>query len=80
MRRPQIPSYEISVYATHEGYNDSDVVTATITWRNGKPIMQGFSSITLKAGDPKGDMNGDGTVDVADIATIISIMAGNNQK
>ena len=70
------PTYEISVYATREGYDDSDVATATITWRNGKPVMGGFSSITLEDGDPKGDVNEDGTVDVADIATIISIMAG----
>ena len=31
------------------------------------------------ANSPKGDVNEDGTIDVADIATIISLMAGNNK-
>lgn len=70
------PTYEITVYATAPGYDDSDVATATITWRNGKPIMEGFSNVILEDGDPKGDVNEDGTIDVADIATIISLMAG----
>ena len=66
----------ITVYATREGYDDSDVATATIGWRNGTPILEGFSSIKLEGIETNGDVNGDGTVDVADIATIISIMAG----
>ena len=74
------PAYLISVVARKAGYDDSDVATATITWRNGKPVMEGFSSITLEDGDPKGDVNEDGTVDVADIATIISIMAGGDNN
>jgi hypothetical protein len=69
-------TYEIRVYATLDGYEDSDVATATISWRNGRPVMEGFSSITLDDGEGSGDVNGDGKVDVADIATIISIMAG----
>ena len=67
-------TYEIRVHATLDGYEDSDVAVATIGWRNGRPVMEGFSSITL---DDNGncDVNGDGTVDVADIAKVIDSMA-----
>ncbi len=52
--------YKVSVYATKAGYEDSDVATL---------------EFTLGAGSGNCDVNGDGTVDVADIATIISEMA-----
>ena len=76
------PTYTISVVAKKEGYDDSDAATATIYWSDGRPVFTGFTSVAI---DTKGasDVNGDGTVDVADIATIISTMAargrtGNN--
>ena len=76
-------TYEIRVHATLDGYEDSDVAVATIGWRNGQPVMEGFSSVTMEAptnlpplGEANADVNGDGKVDVADIATIISVMAG----
>lgn len=75
---PQVTT--ITVYATKADYENSDVATATIGWRNGTPILDGFSSIKLEGVETNGDVNGDGTVDVADIATIISIMAGNNPQ
>ena len=65
----------ITVYAIKEGCDDSDVATATIRWRNGSPVMEGFSSVTLEEDESRGDVNCDGTVDVADISTIIDIMA-----
>ena len=68
--------YVITVYATATGMENSEVATATIGWRNGTPVMEGFASVTLEPGDDKGDVNEDGTVDVADISSIISIMAG----
>jgi len=71
-----VPIYDITVYATKAGYANSDIATATIGWRNGTPILEGFSSIKLEGMETNGDVNGDGTVDVADIATIITIMAG----
>ena len=74
------PIYKITVYATKTSLDDSDVATATIGWRNGTPILEGFSSITLGGTETNGDVNGDGTIDVADIATIISLMAGNKSK
>ena len=67
--------YEIHVHATLDGYEDSDEAVATIGWRNGQPVMEGFSSVTMEARDGNADVNGDGKVDVADIATIISVMA-----
>ena len=72
--------YEICVYATLDGHYDSDVATATIGWRNGQPVMEGFSSITMDGSDDSGDVNCDGKVDVADIAKILSIMAGTSAK
>ena len=68
-------TYKIRVQATLDGWQDSDVAVATISWRNGRPVMEGFSSVTLND-DGNCDVNGDGTIDVADIATIIDSMAG----
>ena len=73
-------TYEIRVYATLEGHYDSDVATATISWRDGQPVMEGFSSITIDGEDGRGDVNYDGKVDVADIAKILSIMAGSASR
>ena len=67
-------TYEIRVHATLDGYYDSDVAVATIGWRNGRPVMEGFSSVTLD-GDGSADVNGDGKVDVADIAKFIDSLA-----
>ena len=53
--------YMISVYATKAGYDNSDVATLEFTLGPGGEVC---------------DVNKDGTVDVADIATIISRMAG----
>ena len=74
-----MPTYEITVYATKDGYDDSDVATATIQWRDGRPQFTGFSSITLD-GKAANDTNGDGIVDVADIATILSEMAAQARR
>ena len=54
--------YKVSVYVAKVGYDNSDVVTL---------------EFTLGLGGEVCDVNKDGTVDVADIATIISRMAGN---
>ena len=73
------PTYEITVYATKAGYEDSDVATATIRWRDGHPLFEGFSSVVVNQQEAS-DTNGDATVDVADIATIISVMAAAARK
>ncbi|MBP5338177.1 MAG: leucine-rich repeat domain-containing protein [Prevotella sp.] len=74
-----MPTYEISFYATKEGFDDSDVATATITWRDGRPLFTGFSSVTTD-GKAANDTNGDVKVDVADIATILSEMAAQSRS
>ena len=51
----------VTVYATRQDYYNSDVATL---------------EFTLGAGNEVCDTNGDGAVDVADIATIIDRMAG----
>ena len=73
-------TYEIRIHATLDGYEDSDVAVATIGWRNGRPVMEGFSNVTMDGGDGNADVNGDGKVDVADIATVISVMAGQQPE
>ena len=70
------PVYTITYYAMKAGYENSDVATATIRWRNGSPVFQGFSRVDAGEGALWGDVNIDGQVDVADIANIIDIMAG----
>ena len=72
-------TYEIRVRATLEGHYDSDMATATIGWRDGRPVMEGFSSVQLDNSDGSADVNGDGTVDVADIASVISAMASKSR-
>jgi hypothetical protein len=73
-------TYEIRAHATLDGWDDSDVAVATIGWRNGQPVMEGFSSVTLDSGDSGGDVNGDGKVDVADITAIISYMSQEGRR
>ncbi len=70
-----MPTYIINVYAAKDGYYNSDVATATIGWRTGRPVMEGFSSVTLEDDNSDGDVNNDGKIDVSDIIVIISKMA-----
>ena len=70
------PTYVITVYATKDEYDDSDVATATIRWRNGRPVFEGFSSVKLEAAEDAGDVNGDGEIGIGDIVAITNIMAG----
>ena len=72
----EAPTTTITVYATKAGYDNSGVATATIRWRNGRPVFEGFSSVTLEPAEDAGDVNGDGTVGIGDIVSITNIMAG----
>ena len=75
-----MPTYTITAFAKAEGCRDSEVVTATISWKDGRPvIIRGFNNVSLEEGEPVCDVNQDGTVDVADIATIISAMASKSR-
>jgi len=66
--------YELMVYATAKGMTDSDQVTYLIVW--GDNDAEGDNVIRIGAGGEDCDVNNDGVVDVADIATIIDRMAG----
>ena len=57
-------AYTVTVYAIKEGYDNSDVATLELIPNAGSGC----------------DVNGDGTVDVADIATIISEMAARSRR
>ncbi len=52
--------YKVSVYATKSGYDNSDVATAKFTMSSGSGI--------------KGDVNGDGKVDVSDVVGTANII------
>ncbi len=52
--------YKVSVYATKSGYDNSDVATAAFTMSSGSGI--------------KGDVNGDGKVDVSDVVGTANII------
>ena len=52
--------YKVSVYATKSGYENSDVATAEFTMSSGSGI--------------KGDVNGDGKVDVSDVVGTANII------
>jgi len=76
-----MPTYTITAYARAEGYRDSDVATATIGWKNGRPVViSGFSNVSLSDHNPNCDANLDGNIDVADIATIIDAMADKSRE
>jgi hypothetical protein len=49
--------YTITAYATREGYDNSDIATATFRWEK-----------------PEGDVNGDGTVNIADVTQLINMI------
>ena len=53
--------YIVTVYATKEGYEDSEVVT---------------KEITIGSGGLKGDMNGDGVVDLTDAIIVVYMSLG----
>lgn len=56
-------TYTVSVYATKAGYENSDVATLEIT-------------LSDNASDKKGDVNGDGVVDAADVVKVTNIIMG----
>lgn len=79
-------TYIITAYATSPLNKPSKEAVATITWRNGKPVMTGFDKVELQDGPIKGDMNNDGKISAQDASLILQIVAGkitdedNNQE
>ena len=81
--------YYIALYAQHAESSRPTIVRtpqgkkdwyrATVT--DGKVVLEAKETITAEEPQTgfKGDVNGDGKVDVADIAAVISIMKANNQ-
>lgn len=67
--------YQLTVYATAPGYENSDRATATLVWGSGDAEGDNVIRIGGIGNDSGCDVNKDGTVDVADIATIIDEMA-----
>jgi len=67
--------YVVTVYAVADGYADSDVATATLTFGDSGLKAEGLTVEATK--DRKGDVNGDGSVNVADVITVCNIVAGN---
>lgn len=55
-------TYKVSVYATAEGYENSDVVTTTLQ---------------LNSNGIRGDVNQDGVVNITDAVEVVSIILGN---
>ncbi|MCR5680737.1 MAG: leucine-rich repeat protein [Prevotella sp.] len=74
--------YTIKAYATAVGYKRSDPATATIEWREGKPLLSGFETPIEweteeeQQGGIPGDMNGDGQVTAEDAAMILRKLVG----
>lgn len=63
---PLTMTYTVSVYATKEGYKNSDVVTKVIN-------IAGAGGSGMH-----GDVNGDGVVDAADVVKVTNIIMGKN--
>ena len=65
-------TYNISVYATKTGYTDSDVVYATLTWSDSGLKVDNMTVESTM--DSKGDVNGDGVIDVSDYIGVANII------
>lgn len=76
-------TYYISVYATKEGYDDSDVANATLCWIDKEPqtegITNGVASIPAKAVLIQSN-GGQLTIDGAEDGTLISIYSINGTE
>ena len=68
--------YQLTVYATATGYEDSDRATATLVWGNGDAEGENVIRIGSSGSNSSGDVNGDGKVNVADITALIKMIAG----
>ena len=77
---PLTACYEVTVQAFAEGYEDSDVVKATLQWGDGGLTVENMKIVaTNDVRSETGDVNGDGEVGIGDIVAITNIMAGTPQ-
>ena len=65
-------TYNISVYATKDGYEDSDMATAILTWSDSGLKVDNMTVESTK--NNKGDVNGDGVVDVSDYIGVANLI------
>ena len=75
--------YTITATARATSYTKSQPTTATITWRNGKPVFEGFKDVKLEKQDPikgDGDVIGDGKVDGFDALMIMEYEVGQRSS
>ena len=70
-----VTQFELTVYATAEGYDDSEVVTVRLVWGDADVTGDNVIRIDTPAAN-SGDVNGDGEVGIGDIVAITNIMAG----
>ena len=70
--------YVITVYAKKAGLADSEKVTATIKWCNGRPTMSGFTNVKLEENPLRGDVNEDGVVSITDAVSVVNLILGTN--
>ena len=76
-------TYNISVYATKEGYNNSDVVTATLCWIDVEPKTEGITNIAANVRALPVMIQSSGstlTVSGADDGTPISVYSINGTQ
>ena len=69
------PQYQLEVYATAGGFQDSDVATVRLVW--GDADVEGDNVIRMTT-PASADLNGDGSVGIGDIIVITNVMAGTN--
>ena len=70
------PQYLLTVYATADGFADSDAATAVIVYGNAP--AEGDNIIRIDGNGLHGDVNADGAVGIGDIVAITNIMAGQS--
>ena len=76
MEAPSV--FELTVYATKEGWKNSDHATALLVW--GDADVEGDNVIRLGgAGDVNYDLNNDGFINTADVVTLVNIIMNLGQ-
>ena len=68
--------YNIKAYAHKDGWINSDIATAQITWRNGTPTFEGFTGTPSIEKSIYSDVDGDGHMTTSDATEILKILVG----
>ena len=71
--------FELTVYATKEGWKNSDHATALLAW--GDADVEGDNVIRLGGvGGVNYDLNNDGVINMADVVTLVNIIMDEGQQ